>query len=142
MAPRWATVAELVGEKLDRLAGGCGQGCILGQGQQAVEIVDTLGDDDPELAQMGADRVRKLRLLAHKEIPCAMGQQHRLLILGFDRHKAHVGPGGLAPAIDPADRRIAARAASDPHKSLPHQWHRSAGKQSPGLFSDPPHCHA
>ena len=99
MAPRWATVAELVGEKLDRLAGGCGQGCILGQGQQAVEIVDTLGDD-AVFRQMGADGVRKLRLLAHKEIPCAMGQQHRLLILGLDRHKAHVGPGRLAPAID------------------------------------------
>ena len=109
MAPRWATVAELVGEKLDRLVCRCGQRRLFGQGQQTFDIVNTLGRDDAVFGQMGADRVRELGLLTHKELPCAMGQQHRLLILGLDRHKTHVGPGRLAPAIDPPDRRIAAR---------------------------------
>ena len=56
MAPRWALVADLFGQKPDRLACGLGQARRAGQGQKALDSVDTLGHDDTELAQRSGDR--------------------------------------------------------------------------------------
>ena len=60
-------------------------------------MVDALGCDDTERAQVGADGVAlkaqlrcdgKLGLLAHQKIPCPVPHQRRLLILGLDRRRA------------------------------------------------------
>ena len=107
MAPRWATVTELIGQKLDGLARRCRQARRFGQGQKAFDSVNPLGCDDTELAQVSANGVAlkahlrcdgelkahlrcdgELSLLAHQKVPRPMGHQNSLLILGLDRRRA------------------------------------------------------
>ena len=97
MAPRWATVTELIGQKLDGLARRCRQARHFGQGQKALDSVNPLGCDDTELAQVSANGVAlkahlrcdgELGLLAHQKVPGAVGHQNSLLILGLDRRRA------------------------------------------------------
>ena len=97
MAPRWATVTELIGQKLDGLARRCRQARRFGQGQKALDIVDALGDDNAEFAQVSANGVAlkaqlrcdgELSLLAHQKVPRPVGHQNSLLILGLDRRRA------------------------------------------------------
>ncbi len=53
-------VTELIGQKLDRLPGGLGQGGVFGQGQQVPAMVEPVRRNHAVFGQLGADGVRKL----------------------------------------------------------------------------------
>jgi hypothetical protein len=52
----------------------------------------SLSCDDPELGDVGPDRIEDHRPLTHQEIARPMQDQDALLRLGLDRHKVHIRP--------------------------------------------------
>jgi len=97
-------VPELADKQIKRHPGLRWQIGRLSFGNKTTHVVDALGHDQAELAQMGTDRVGKLGELTDKEVPRPMAHQHRLLGLGLDRHEAR-----SALLNDPPDRSIRSR---------------------------------
>ena len=68
----------------------------LGSATTLEQLLDTMAPDrrhDPELCEMGTDRIDYRGLLANEQMACAMEHQAALLLGCLGRDEAHVRPG-------------------------------------------------
>jgi hypothetical protein len=68
---------------------------VVGIGDDFEQLLDTAAPDwcdDPELGRVRANGIDDGRLLANKQMACAMKRQAALLFRGLGRHEAHVSP--------------------------------------------------
>ena len=84
-----AQIAELASQQVE--SGSRCLGRLLRDGEEPVDVVDTIRHHDAELGEMRADRVHGLGLLADEEVPRLVVEQRRLGPGRLHRHKPHRG---------------------------------------------------